>query len=74
MVLLYKICLCSSIVLFGIALISVFVMFVTGLVSCFMKKVQGKLSAKIAVTFFIGCILPWVLWLEIHIIKIFISL
>ena len=72
--LLYKICLCSSILLFGIVVVVEFVIFCTSVYSCFSKKIQGKLLAKIAVMLGLGCIFPWLLWLELHLIKDFIAL
>lgn len=62
------VCYASSIILFSVLFVISLVVFFTGVYSCFSKKVQGKLSAKIAITFFVGCICPWVLALVIYLI------
>lgn len=62
------VCYASSIVLFSILFAVLLVVFFTSVYSWFSKKVQGKLSAKIGITFLVGCVCPWVLLLVLHLI------
>lgn len=62
------VCYASSIILFSILFVVLLVMFFTSVYSCFSKKIQGKLSAKIGITFLVGCVCPWVLLLVTYLI------
>jgi len=71
MKILLSICFVSSIILFAILFVLSVLFFFTGIYSCFSKKTPGKLIAKLAVTFFIGSICPWLLFFDLHLIQLF---